>query len=138
MPAKKMRVEVFDEQGNRYTVAFEGKITREKALGLLDIMELLGGVHNKQEVQTTVDISKFDKTKSLLEKYFPFIWFSSKNVLDAYEKEFNEPMSLSTVSTYLARMADRGYLLRRGSASGRTYMVATKLAQNNPSIAENR
>ena len=43
MPARKMRVELFDNEGNRYTVAFEGQITRDKALRLLDLVELLGG-----------------------------------------------------------------------------------------------
>ena len=44
MPARKMRVELFDSEGNRYTVAFEGQITRDKALRLLDLVELLGGM----------------------------------------------------------------------------------------------
>ncbi len=138
MPAKRMRVEVFDDQGNRYTVGFEGAVTREKALGLLDIVELLGGVPHQPEVVTAVGVPKFDKTRSLVKKYFPFTWFSSKDMLDAYEKEFNEPISLSTVSTYLARMADRGYLLRRGAASRRTYMIATKLAQKGLCLPEDR
>ena len=44
MPARKMRVELFDNDGNRYTIAFEGQVTRDKALRLLDLVELLGGV----------------------------------------------------------------------------------------------
>ncbi len=47
LPAKKMRVELFDSEGNRYTVAFEGQITRDKALRLLDLVELLGGMPNE-------------------------------------------------------------------------------------------
>ena len=43
MPARKMRVELFDSDGNRYTIAFEGQVTRDKALRLLDLVELLGG-----------------------------------------------------------------------------------------------
>ena len=38
MPARKMRVELFDNEGNRYTIAFEGQITREKAIRLLDLV----------------------------------------------------------------------------------------------------
>ena len=44
MPARKMRVELFDSEGNRYTIAFEGQITRDKAVRLLDLVELLGGM----------------------------------------------------------------------------------------------
>jgi len=131
MPAKKIRVEVFDEEGNRYTVAFEGKVTRKKALCLLDIVELLGGVHDKQELNRSIfNTSKFDKTKSVVEKRLPLTWFSSKEVLVMYEQEFNEPISLSTISTYLARMTDRGVLMRRGPANNRKYRITTELAQN--------
>ena len=44
MPARRMRVELFDSDGNRYSITFEGQITRDKALRLLDLVELLGGV----------------------------------------------------------------------------------------------
>jgi hypothetical protein len=43
-----MRVEVFDGSGNRYTVTFEGYVTREKAIRLLDIVELLGGIPEEE------------------------------------------------------------------------------------------
>jgi len=139
MPARKIRVEVFDEDGNRYTIAFEGKVTRKKALCLLDIVELLGGVHDKQDLKHEMDnFSKFDKTKNLVKNRFPFVWFSSKEVLEEYEREFNEQISLSTISTYLARMADRGFLMRKGAANNRRYRMITKLAQNSLGIIEDR
>jgi hypothetical protein len=132
MPAKKMRVEVSNGHGSRYTITFEGEVTREKALRLVEIIELLGGVHDKQEQEdSAVNVSKFEKTKTIVEKHFPLKWFSSKEVLTAYEQEFNEPMSLSTVSTYLARMASRGFLLHQGSVCNRLYRKVTQLAQNN-------
>ena len=139
MPAKRMRVEVSDESGNRYTITFEGKVTRKKALCLLDIVELLGGVYEKQEsMYNMTNISKFDKTKSVVKKSFPFVWFFSKEVLAVYEKEFNEPISLSTVSTYLARMADRGFLIRKGPANDRKYRMITELTQNALGIVEDK
>ena len=137
MPARKMRVEVFDEEGNRYSIGFEGKVTREKVLCLLDIIELLGGVHNKQGKRSDfVNLSKFDKTKFLVERHFPFKWFSSKEILLTYEKELNEPISLSTISTYLARMADRNFLVRRGLAYNKEYRMITNLTQKNLKIRE--
>jgi len=128
MPAKKMRVEVFDESGNRYTITLEGKVTREKTLCLLDIIELLGGVHDKQELTTkTGRGSKFDKTKAVVEKHFPISWFSSKEALVMYERAFNEPTPLSTISTYLARMADRGFLEKQGPANNRRYRLVARI-----------
>ena len=37
MPARKMRVELFDSEGNRYSISFEGQVTRDKAVRLLDL-----------------------------------------------------------------------------------------------------
>ncbi|MQY62308.1 hypothetical protein GH146_03345 [archaeon] len=45
MPTKKIRVEIFNN-GDRYTITFEGQVTRDKALRLLDLVELLGGYAN--------------------------------------------------------------------------------------------
>ena len=126
MPARKIRVEIFDRNGDRYTITFEGNVTREKALYLLDLVELLGGV-SKVDSQTTCSaLSKIDKIYLVIERNFPIGFFSSKNIQSAYEKEFKEPISLSTVSTYLSRMVERGLLMKNGSYHNRRYNMMTK------------
>ena len=129
MPVKKMRIEIFDAEGNRYTISFEGKVTKQKALRLLDIMELLGGVHENMEAEQQIFSSKFSKIKFVIEKNFPYSWFSSKELLLVYEQEFNKPISLSTVSTYLARLTDRGFLMKTGAVHDRKYRMIAGLAQ---------
>lgn len=130
MPVKKMRIEIFDEEGNRYTISFEGKVTKQRALRLLDIMELLGGVHGNEEAKQPIFSSKFSRIRFVVEKNFPYSWFSSKEILLAYEQEFSKPISLSTVSTYLARLTDRGFLMKTGAAYDRKYRMIAGLAQN--------
>ena len=130
MPAKKMRIEILDEEGNRYTISFEGKVTKQKALRLLDIMELLGGVHGDEEAKQAVFSSKFNMIKFVVEKSFPYLWFSSTEILQAYEQEFSRLISLSTVSTYLARLTDRGVLMKMGPIRNRKYRMITGLTQN--------
>jgi len=132
MPAKKMRVEVFDGGGNRYTITFEGQVTRDKALRLLDIVELLGGMPgvNSSGGQTISELSKQDKVRLLVEKNLPIIWFSSRDVQNLYEKELKEPINLSTVSTYLSRMADRGMLASSRASNKRRYRIVTQIAQD--------
>ncbi len=132
MPARKMRVELFDNEGNRYTVAFEGQITRDKAVRLLDLVELLGGMPdggvNSGPGNTLAGngSSRIEKVRSIIQRSFPLVWFSSKDVQSVYEQELNEPVGLSTVSTYLTRMASRGLLLRVGDSSNLKYKVAPK------------
>lgn len=127
MPAKKMRVEVFDEGGNKYTVTFDGQVTREKALRLLDIVELLGGMPgmNPPESLAAPDLPKQEKMRLVVEKHFPLIWFSAKDVQSVYEQEMKEPASLSMVSTYLTRLADRGTLSKIGAAHSKRYRLVT-------------
>lgn len=131
MPARKMRVELFDSEGNRYTVAFEGQITRDKALRLLDLVELLGGMPGETPTSSGVtaqaagSLSRFEKVRAVIQKSFPLVWFSSKEIQSVFEQELKEPISLSTVSTYLSRMATKGFLIRTGSASNLKYKVST-------------
>jgi hypothetical protein len=131
MPARKMRVELFDNEGNRYTVAFEGQITRDKALRLLDLVELLGGMPGEAPVAgvtstpTINKSSRLEKVRSVIQKSFPLVWFSSKDIQAVYEQDLKEPISLSTVSTYLSRMSNKGYLMRTGGANNLKYKIAT-------------
>jgi len=135
MPTRKMRVELFDGEGNKYTVAFEGQITREKALRLLDLVELLGGMpaaSGNPGVPVSVmsnGSSKYDRVRALVQRYFPVVWFSSKEVQSVYEQELKEPISLSTVATYLSRLANKGILLKTGASNRLKYKVALNFPQ---------
>ena len=133
MPARKMRVELFDSEGNRYTIAFEGQVTRDKALRLLDLVELLGGMPDEgtisgtDNILTGINMSRFEKVRLVIQKNFPLVWFSSKDVQAVYEQEMKEPVSLSTVSTYLSRMTNRGLLIRVGEGSNLKYKPAPNI-----------
>jgi len=131
-----MRVELFDEEGNRYVVSFEGQITREKALRLMDLVELLGGVAGgavtpggNAAATNNNEFTKYEKIRVVTQRNFPVVWFSSREVQSAYEQEFKEPVSLSTVATYLARMTNKGILLRTGASNSLKYKVAPSFPQ---------
>lgn len=135
MPARKIRIDVFDTEGNRYSISFEGHVTRDKALRILDLVELLGGLPTS--VEDFADInqipnrneSKYEKVMFIIKKYFPIAWFSSKEVQEAFENEFREPISLSTIATYLSRMVSRGLLIKIGSGNKLKYKFSLT-AQN--------
>jgi len=125
-----MRVELFDSEGNKYTVSFEGQITREKAVRLLDLVELLGGVssgtgNSSNPMVANNEVSKYEKVRLLIQKHFPMVWFSSREIQSAYEQEFKEPITLSTVATYFARMANKGVLLKAGASNRLKYKLAS-------------
>jgi hypothetical protein len=135
MPARKMRVELFDTDGNRYTIDFEGQVTRDKALRLLDLVELLGGAPSEGPTSGAGAflpnrmLSRFEKVQLVIQKSFPLVWFSSKDIQSVYEQELKEPVSLSTVSTYLSRMTSKGVLLRTGGSNNLKYKTVSNIPQ---------
>jgi hypothetical protein len=131
-----MRVELFDSDGNRYTIAFEGQVTRDKALRLLDLVELLGGTPGESQPLSTSPVipnsrslSRFEKVQLVIQRNFPLIWFSSKDIQSIYEQELKEPVSLSTISTYLSRMTTKGILMRTGGPNSLKYKAAPSIPQ---------
>lgn len=128
MPVRKMRVKIYDENGDCCTITFEGLVTREKAIHLLDLAELLGVLREKRVElpQQTSNLSKYSKTHLLIERNFPQNWFLSKDIQNAYEKIFKEPIQLSTVSTYLSRMANRGFLMKTGKHRNQRYKMVVE------------
>lgn len=133
MPAKKIRVELFDADGNKYSIMFEGQITRDKAVRLLDLVELLGGTTGNDK-NSTLNIngaydkpSKYDRVQMVVQRSFPIVWFSSRDLQLAYEQEFKEPISLSTAATYLSRLATRGKIARTGASNNLRYRLATSV-----------
>jgi hypothetical protein len=134
MPTRKMRVEMFDTEGNRYSITFEGQVTRDKAVRLLDLVELLGGTPGGSNpgagsTQFGNELSKYDKVRVVVQRHFPIVWFSSHEVQSVYEQELKEPISLSTVATYLSRMAAKGALLKTGPSNNLRYRATQNIAQ---------
>lgn len=134
MPTRKMRVELFDNEGNRYTIAFEGQINREKALRLLDIVELLGGIpgggaSSSANTMSNNEISKYEKVHMILQRFFPVGWFYSREFQSVYEKEFKEPIGISTIATYLSRMSKKGILMKGGASNKLKYKLASSFSK---------
>jgi len=126
LPIRRMKVEVYDESGNRYVISFEGRVTRDKALKILDIVELLGGMPVGEPIQYPQDVSKIEKVLLVVKKNFPIAWFSAREVQEAYERETGEPISLSAVSTYLSRLANKGILIRIKKANRVSFRLASE------------
>lgn len=131
MPARRVRVEVDDGQGGRFTVVFEGRITRDKVLQLLDLVELMGGSSGAEPEHREVEgLTIFDKVRLAVERKLPVGWFGTEEAQDAYESCFGDIVGLSTISTYLSRLSIQGVLERGGSTARRKYrLIRVPMAQ---------
>jgi hypothetical protein len=107
-----IRIEFEDGDGGEYSFKLEGKLTREKILKLIDIYELMNLKTEQEEIFTNQE-TIYGRLLSLVYDDFSIKRFTSKELLEAYEDKFNEPIKLSTISTYLKRMCENGKLTRR-------------------------
>ena len=79
-------------------------------------------------ISELIRASKIDRIASIVRNHYPEgDWFTSNEVCELYEVIFREGIKMSTVSTYLARLTEDGYLIRKGNVSQRLYSVTKKL-----------
>lgn len=125
MAGKKIKIEFFDKDGVKHTIALEGEVSREKIAQILDYIELMGGANpGGSRPPPAPSDNKFEKLRKLLLHHFSDKIFVSKEVQKAYEEFYGEPISLSTVSTYLSRLVDRNFLSRAGSPGEWRYALS--------------
>jgi len=119
MKQKRIRIDVQDQDGAKYDFKIEGNITKEKALKIFELMDLI----NIEEEQAPNLDSVGGKIWNVIENSFPAGRFTSSEVLEKYEDEYNEPIKLSVVSTYLARFASRNRVERTRTGREWSYQI---------------
>ena len=125
MAKKRIRIDMEDSDGARYDIKLEGNVTRDKILKIFEMMDLMN-IEEEQEV-TNVD-SVGAKIWNIVDKFFPMGKFTSTNILEKYEDEYNEPVKLSVISTYLSRFSTKGRVNRTRTGREWTYQTI-KVAQ---------
>lgn len=125
MAKKRIRIDMEDSDGARYDIKLEGNVTREKVLKIFEMMDLM----NIEEEQETTNLDSIGaKIWHIVDKFFPIGKFTSTNILEKYEDEYNEPVKLSIVSTYLSRFSSKGKINRIRTGREWTYQTI-KLTQ---------
>ncbi len=127
--SRKIKIEFTDKQGAKYSLSTEGT-SRDTLLKLLDFIDSVSPNTSTYD-DLPVD-SNFAKLYQLIEANFRLGSFSSTDVLQAYQEQFNAPSNLSTISTYLARLADRGLLIRTKHGSSWLYKLSKGQPQQSP------
>ena len=125
MAKKRIRIDMEDTDGARYDIKLEGNVTREKVLKIFEMMDLM---NIEEEQETTNMDSVGSKIWHIVDKFFPMGKFTSTNILEKYEDEYNEPVKLSIISTYLSRFSTKGKIDRIRTGREWTYQ-AIKLSQ---------
>ena len=125
MAKKRIRIDMEDTDGTKYDIKLEGNVTRDKILKIFEMMDLMN-IEQGPEAPNLDSIG--GKIWNVVDKHFPVGKFTSTEILEKYEDEYNEPIKLSVISTYLSRFASKGRVER--SKTGREWSYQTiKLTQ---------
>ncbi len=125
MAKKRIRIDMEDSDGARFDIKIEGNVTRDKVLKIFEMMDLM----NIEEEQETTNMNSVgSKIWHIVDKFFPMGKFTSTTILEKYEDEFNEPVTLSVISTYLSRFSSKGRIDRVRTGREWTYQ-AIKIGQ---------
>jgi len=120
MAKKRIRIDMEDSDGARYDIKIEGNVTRDKVLKIFEMMDLMN-IEDEQKVINMDSVGS--KISHVVDKFFPMGKFTSTNILEKYEDEFNEPVKLSVISTYLSRFSSKGRIDRVRTGREWTYQT---------------
>ena len=130
MARKRIRIDLEDSDGAKYNFSLEGNVTREKMLKIFELMNLI----NIEEPETTAQLNSIGaKVWHVIDKNFPIGKFTSSMILEKYEDEYEEPIKLSVISTYLSRFAVKGRVVREKQGKEWAYQIL-KIAQKEKSM----
>ncbi len=85
-------------------------------------------------IESLDNLSIKERVKRLIRSALKHGWFNSKDILELYQHYMDENIALSTISTYLARLAKEEVLERRGSRSNLEYRMKSAMLEIIPEI----
>lgn len=128
MAKKRIRIDMEDTDGAKYDIKLEGNVTRDKVLKIFEMMDLMN-IEQGPEAPNLDSVGA--KIWNVIDKHFPIGKFTSTEILEKYEDEYDEPIKLSVISTYLSRFTSKGRVER--SKTGREWSYQTiNLTQKQP------
>jgi hypothetical protein len=128
MTKKRIKIDLEDADGAKYNFSVEGNVTRDKMLKIFELMDLIN-IEEPQDAPALDSIGS--KIWNLIDKYFPMGKFTSSEILEKYEDDYEEPMKLSIISTYLSRFASKGRVERTKQGREWAYQIV-KITQRQP------
>lgn len=136
---RKIKIELEDENGEKYNLILQGTITKEKLKNVIEFVQLFdknsidgsfeGGLERRES-----DSKLGSKLWNLVVDNFRYHTFTSSDILRIYQDLYYEPIQLSVISIYLSRFYLKKQLNR--SKNGKQW-VYTLIKENLNSSREN-
>jgi Penicillinase repressor len=121
---KKVKVEITDDEGTTYSLVLGGRFSHEKVMRVMEFIDLLGTAdHNNGSSLPPNESTTYGRILKLIQSSYAAKEFSSADIARDCEEHHGSPIPLSTVSTYLSRLADRGILNRQKFGNSWVYRM---------------
>ena len=131
MTKKQVRIDVEDNEGVKTKISIEGNVTRAKVLKIFELMDMI----NIEEHDNGPKVDSVGgKIWYLVDKYYTTGRFTSSELLERYEDEYNEPVKLSVISTYLSRFTSKNKVQR--AKKGREWAYQAIISPKSQSQAQ--
>jgi Penicillinase repressor len=122
---KKVKVEITDEEGTTYSLSLQGRFSHEKVIRVMELIDTLSQTdHALPSVLPPDETTTYGRLLKLIQSSYAVKEFSSADIARDYEDRHATPIPLSTVSTYLSRLADRGVLNRQKFGNSWVYRIS--------------
>ncbi len=130
---KRIKFEFTDAVGKKHIHIIEGSnVSRQDLMKTMDALEMMD-LHPADSRPAPDEGTFFGKVQTLLETTFAAGDFSSSDVARELEEKYGQPVKLSTISTYLARLAERQFIKRERFGNSwvyrRVYLKPAQVAE---------
>jgi hypothetical protein len=132
---KKIKIELEDENGERYNLTLQGTLSKEKIMNVIEFVQLF----DKKSIDSSFERRESDtklgsKLWNLIIENFKYHTFTSSDILRIYQDLYYQSIQLSVISIYLSRFYLKKQLNR--SKNGKQW-VYTLVKENLNHYKEN-
>jgi hypothetical protein len=134
---KKIRIELEDENGEKYNLTLQGTLSKEKIKNVIEFVQLF----DKNSIDSSfkhreTDTKLGSKLWNLIIENFKYHTFTSSDILRIYQDLYYESIQLSVISIYLSRFYLKKQLSRSKNGKQWVYTLVKENLNHHKEIYE--
>jgi hypothetical protein len=132
---RKIKIELEDENGEKYNLTLQGTLTKEKLMNVIEFVQLfdknsIDGSFEGSFERRVGDTKLGSKIWNLIIENFRYHTFTSSDILRIYHDLYYESIQLSVISIYLSRFYFKKQLNRSKNGKQWVYTLIKEKVNN--------
>ena len=132
---RKIKIELEDENGEKYNLTLQGTLTKEKLMNVIEFVQLfdknsIDGSFEGSFERRVSDTKLGSKLWNLIIENFRYHTFTSSDILRIYHDLYYESIQLSVISIYLSRFYFKKQLNRSKNGKQWVYTLIKEKVNN--------